>query len=70
MSNIEHLVFWHRWDLDHFGHEQLGAALTALFLVIRLYVIIKKRQLRYFNPFYSEKFIAKYYYPNSEMKQP
>ena len=65
--NIEHLVYWHRWDIDHFGHEQLGLIMVGLFLVIRVYVILKKKQLRYLNPFYSEDFAAKYYYPKEKI---
>ncbi len=60
--NVEHLAFWHRWDIDHFGHEQIGICMIILFIIIRVYVIIKKKQIRYLNPFYSEDFLAKHYY--------
>ena len=65
--NVEHLVYWHRWDIDHFGHEQLGLIMIGLFLVIRAYVVLKKKQLRYLNPFYSEDFAAKYYYQKEKI---
>ncbi len=67
--NVEHLIFWNRWDIDHVGHEQLGVGMIVLFGIIRVYVTLKKKQFRYLNPFYSEDFLAQHYYPKEKVTQ-
>ena len=70
--NIEHLVYWLRWDIDHFGHEQLGLFLIFLAFAIQLYFVYQNRSkglgaLKYINPFYSKDFLAIRYYKIDEI---
>lgn len=70
--NIEHLVYWLRWDIDHFGHEQLGLLLISGGIVIQLHSVYQNRSkglgaLKYINPFYSKDFLATRHYKIDEI---